>query len=191
MYKSWVIHQRVEDMTREQAKQCDTGQEWRASGAELDAICRARVGMMVMAMALDDLRGAFKARGLKSVHGALGMIRERLTVLLSQMSVEQRRAIIRNSSEDIVTVSPMPSARSVNLRQEDVDVIAEAALEKCRFCALAGKAEKKCPLRRALDTVIGLKEKRPASRPSDPCPWRQLDEDILAEAVSIAEEEEA
>jgi len=181
-----------EDLTPKQAKAYDEKYNLRRlSGAEMEAITE----LLTAGYLLDEAFSVLKPGLIRECRALWAcsipaMVTKLLNVITGHgISIAQKNAIRANAAVSNVILSSQNVAGYVNMKNDDLrQIVLGCTGGWCAYhCERDKTGARHCGIRKALDTVIGLTERRPAKRFTDKCPYQNdwMDQDVLNDCIEM------
>ena len=103
------------------------------------------------------------------------MTRNMLYGLVRKVQANQLITIANNVNNVNITLSAVPTGGYCNIAWEHMQTICDQALATCQMgCDKSRDESKRCPVRKALDTVPGLREVRKSRGNTQDCPYADM-----------------
>ena len=153
----------------------------RLSNTQLEALLVLSGFYQVMRDAIVRLKPYAKRTGTgKMLPAAVGMIGKMLSDMLRKVSAHQLRTLKANTNQVSVSISSGKVPAMVNIDLEDLQHIANRALETCEMVCTASREESKtCRLRRAFEQVPGARDGLRTDESK--CPYACAELEVLAD----------
>ena len=148
----------------------------RLSGAELDGLILMESGLIAFETGAKDCARYMRERKQAGrIMPCLAQMHKAVDDMSNHIAGRQFITLHNNCHHVALTISSLPVNQCVNLRQDHVNRIVSAALNNCAAtCTLTREQSKCCELRRALETVPGLKEAARGQMDLGGCPYMLL-----------------
>ena len=148
----------------------------RLAGDELDGLILMQCGLIAMETGAKDCERYMKERKQAGrIKPCIAQMGKAIDDMSNHIAGRQFITLHNNCHHVALTVSSLPVHQCVNLRQDHVNRIVSAALNNCAAtCMLTREQSKCCELRRALETVPGLKEAARGTMNLGGCPYMLL-----------------
>lgn len=132
----------------------------RLTGGELDGVIMMQAGVNALLAGADSCARYMSERKLnRRVKPCVAQLQNAVQDMLDHVEAKQFISIHNNLAETRLTISSLPVPMCTNVRTEDLSEITKAATANCAATCMKTLAESKyCPLRRALETIPGMKE---------------------------------
>ena len=169
-----LVDQRKQ-LTNAQMEQLDEKEgRRRVAGYELDALVMLNVGRVFLHTAMEDVKKFAKEVGVyQKIAPSMTMLDNACRTMTDHISRRQCQSIDANYNQVTVSISSLPVPQWTNIKQTDLSTIINQATRMCSLdCTCSREQAKRCELRKALDTVPGMKEaSRSAFDQDDCCPY--------------------
>jgi len=165
----WYDEKALKSLDEEQGRR-------RLCGAEVEALIGFATADNLLDKCMPVLGDLIGESGQKRRASMISpMTRNMLYGLVRKVQANQLITIANNVNNVNITLSAVPTGGYCNIAWEHMQTICDQALATCQMgCDKSRDESKRCPVRKALDTVPGLREVRKSRGNTQDCPYADM-----------------
>lgn len=132
----------------------------RVTGDEMDGVIMMQAGVNAITAGSGNCARFLTELNLnRRIKPCMAQVQNVVQCMFDHVEARQFISIHNNLAETRLTISSLPVPMYTNIRTEDLSEITKAATANCAATCMKTRDESKyCPLRRALETIPGMKE---------------------------------